>query len=326
MVEEKKNSSEEIGRMKKNIKLEESISLKEKTDGVIYNSVGTLRYAPRHNSEMVSQALLGTHVKVLEKNKEWLKVQTPDDYTGWIIGSVKLMTQNELQQYHNQPKVIVTSTFATSYEKEDDKSLPVSDLVIGNILILKSETEQYFEVGYPDGRNAYVKQSDTAELSFWLNNIELNGESIVNTAFRFMGVPYLWGGTSSKGLDCSGFTKNVYFMHGIILSRDASQQVNQGQFVDSMGDFSTLLPGDMVFFGTKSKPSTETERDKNSERVVHVGIYIGNNRFIHASDNVHISSFNPDDELYDEFNAKRYLRAKRYIANGHAVNVNRYSL
>ena len=104
--------------------------LEKKTEGVIYNSVGTLRYAPEYNSELVSQVLLGTHVKILEESKGWLRVQTPDGYKGWMKGSVELMTQSELEQYLNQPKVIVTSTFARSFGKADNKSLPVSDLVI----------------------------------------------------------------------------------------------------------------------------------------------------------------------------------------------------
>lgn len=296
------------------LRLLPDVRLGEKTEGVIYNSVGTLRYAPRYNAELVSQALLGTHVRILEEERGWLRVQTPDGYIGWMKGSVEPMTKSELHEYNKQPKVIVTSIFANSYEKADGNSLPVSDLVIGNILNVKSESDRFFEVVYPDGRNAFVKFSDVMKLSEWLNNIELTGESIVNTSYRFKGVPYAWGGTSSKGVDCSGFTKSVYFMHGIVLARDASQQVNQGELVDADRDFSKLLPGDLIFFGTK---------DKTSERVVHVGIYIGNNYFIHASDNVRISSLDPLDSLYDEFNAGRYLRTKRYIIDGQAVNVNK---
>jgi hypothetical protein len=294
---------------------EKNILLLEKNFGVIYNSVGTLRSAPEYRSEMVSQALLGTHVIIFEERNGWLKVQTPDEYLGWMKGSVQLMTQSELDHYFNKPKVIITSVFTGSYESADDKSLPVSDLVIGNILVLISEENQFFKVAYPDGRNAYIKQSDAKKYQEWLDSIELTGESIVNTAYKFLGVPYLWGGTSAKGLDCSGFTKSVYLMHGITLPRDASQQVKQGQLVDSTGDYSKLITGDLVFFGTRILLLNEDEQENKNEKIVHVGIYIGNSRFIHSSDNVHISSFNPDDSLYDEYNTNRYLRTKRYITN-----------
>jgi cell wall-associated NlpC family hydrolase len=141
----------------------------------------------------------------------------------------------------------------------------------------------------------------------WLENIRLTGESIVATARKFVGVPYLWGGTSAKSVDCSGFVKSVYFMHGIILARDASQQARYGKLVDTAGDFSKTEPGDLVFFGRRGDEQNPTES------VVHVGIYIGNNRFIHASDYVHISSFDPNDPLYDAYNTNRYLRTKRIL-------------
>jgi cell wall-associated NlpC family hydrolase len=122
-----------------------------------------------------------------------------------------------------------------------------------------------------------------------------------------MGIPYLWGGTSSKGFDCSGFTKTVYFLHGVIIPRDASQQALVGKLVDETGDFSKLQPGDLLFFGEKA-----TEQNPK-ERVVHVAIYIGNKRFIHAGNPIRVNSLDPSDELYDAHNATRYLRAKRIV-------------
>lgn len=282
-------------------------ALGEKYLGVIYNSVGTLYAEPRHGSELVSQALLGMQVKILEKQGGWFRIQTPDGYIGWISESVKQMSPMQMQQYQQQPKVIVTALTATSFANPCENSLPVSDLVVGNMLILQSEEAGYYRVQYPDGREAFVRKTDAVIVSEWEKDIKLTGENIVNTAFRFMGIPYLWGGTSAKGMDCSGFTKTVYFLHGVVLSRDASQQVSQGKLVDESGCFDKVQPGDLLFFGTKA--SNESPR----ERVVHVGIYIGNKRFIHASDHVRIGSFNPTDPLYDEMNAHRYLRAKRVI-------------
>lgn len=293
--------------MKDSIRLLPDKELGDTIWGTIYNSVGTLRAEPRYGSELVSQGLLGMPVKILEKRGGWCRIQTPDKYIGWINGSVKAMIKSELQQYLQQPKVIVTSVFAHSLQKPDSDSFPVSDLVIANMLVVKGKKEEFYHVVYPDGREAYVRKSDAIETADWLKSIDLTGESIVNTAYWFMGVPYLWGGTSSKGLDCSGFTRTVYFMHGIILPRDASQQVHCGKLIDSSGDFSRALPGDLLFFGSKATD------DSPKERVVHVGIYIGKNRFIHASDYVHINSLDPADPLYDEFNANRYLRTKRII-------------
>ncbi|WP_158602539.1 C40 family peptidase [Proteiniphilum sp. X52] len=295
------------GQMEESIRLLPDKELGDAIWGVIYNSVGTLRAEPRYGSELVSQGLLGMPVKILEKRGGWCRIQTPDKYIGWINGSVRAMTQSERQQYLRQPKVVVTSVFARSQQRADSDFPPVSDLVVGNMLVVKGEKEGFYQVVYPDGREAYVRKSDAKETTDWLKSMDLAGESIVNSAYRFMGVPYLWGGTSSKGLDCSGFTKTVYFMHAIILPRDASQQVHCGKLIDSSGDFSGALPGDLLFFGSKATD------DSPKERVVHVGIYMGNKRFIHASDYVHINSLDPADPLYDEFNANRYLRTKRII-------------
>lgn len=281
--------------------------LGEKKWGVVYNSVGTMRSNNSFAAELVSQTLLGTPVRILDMDNGWLRVQTPDRYIGWIHGSVKVMTRADLQQYNKQPKIIITSFYARSHEKCDVKSQPISDLIAGNILVLMQETDDFYRVRYPDGREGYVPKADARRVVDWLKNKLSEGDEIIETAYQFMGVPYLWGGTSTKGVDCSGFTKMVYFLHGIILARDASQQVRYGKLIDKTGDFANVLPGDLVFFGKKATP------ENPDERVVHVGIYIGNKRFIHASDYVHINSFDPDDTLYDAYNAGRYLRTKRIL-------------
>ena len=312
------------------VRLLPDVELGDKTEGIVYNSVGTIRHAPRYNSEMIPQTLLGVKVKILEENNGWRRIQTPDKYIGWINGSVKPLSKAEILSYNEQRKVIVISVYATSYEMPDETSNPVSDLVIGNILALKSENERFYEVVYPDGRIAFILKSNALTYKDWFKNIDLSGESITKGALQFKGIPYLWGGTSSKGLDCSGFTKIVYFMHGINLPRDASQQVNKGLLIDSNGDFGKLKPGDLIFFGTKGPKATNEQgnsgsNESNDERVVHVGVYLGDNHFIHASDYVRINSLNPSDALYDKFNADRYLRSKRYIENNKPVNVDTIS-
>ncbi|MDI9605839.1 MAG: C40 family peptidase [Bacteroidota bacterium] len=283
--------------------------------GIVYNSVVAVRSEPRHAAEMVTQALLGTPVELLEQRGDWRKVQLPDQYVGWVDGSLQPVSRERLDDYMALSKIIVTAHYATAFQEPDHRSLPVSDLVAGNILVVQSLVGTFYRVRYTDGRKAYVRKEDALSVDEWLGSIELTGESIVRHALQLLGIPYLWGGTSTKGLDCSGLTKQVYLMHGIVLPRDASQQAMQGELVDTGDDFSNAWPGDLLFFASR------VGDEHPVERVTHVAIYMGEKRFIHASDNVRIGSFDPVDPLYDAFNANRYSLTKRFIRDRQAINV-----
>ncbi|MGB3585698.1 MAG: C40 family peptidase, partial [Tunicatimonas sp.] len=152
-------------------------------------------------------------------------------------------------------------------------------------------------------------------LDDWLAEVKATEESVVETAFQLMGVPYLWGGTSAKGVDCSGYTKTIFFMNGKVLPRDASQQVHAGELVDENKNFKNLRPGDLLFFGRAATDSTR-------ERVTHVGMWIGHDEFIHAPGleaHVKISSIDPASEHYDAFNLNRYLRTRRMLTSNRDI-------
>ena len=140
----------------------------------------------------------------------------------------------------------------------------------------------------------------------WLNLAKPTPEGLVVTAKRFMGVPYLWGGTSAKGMDCSGFTKTVFFLNGIDLLRDSSKQARQGAAVPLDAELSQLKKGDLLFFGRGA-------RGGRPERVAHVGIYLGDKLFIHSSERVRISSLDPQSPLRDENRIRSLLRARRVL-------------
>lgn len=281
-------------------------ALEGKIHALVNNSVANIRSAARHSAELATQALLGTPLKVLKKEGEWFLVQTPDQYISWVDhGGIVSLGEEELREWKAAPKIIYTRVAGFSYTQESEQSLPVSDLVMGNILVKSGESGDYFAVEYPDGRKAFVLKSEAKELNQWLEQASPSGENLSSVAFQLMGAPYLWGGTSTKGMDCSGYTKTIYFMNGLVIPRDASQQVHAGQAVETSDGWDALRAGDLLFFGT---PATGDKK----ERVVHVGMWIGDKKFIHASGKVRVSSVDPASPDYDEPNTSRFLRARRY--------------
>ena len=278
--------------------------------GIVNVSVSNIRRNPAHSAELVTQANLGTIVKVLKKSGNWFLVQTPDRYLGWTdSGGFIPKTVEEIRTYNKRGKIFFTGIYGFSYTEPAEGSTTVSDLTSGNILILEDSIDHYYKISYPDGRKGYAKKSESVLFSEWIRKTSLDGEELTSTALKLLGVPYLWGGTSPKAMDCSGFTKTVYFMHGLILPRDADQQMEIGLLVDEKKIFNTLKKGDLLFFG---KPET----DSTEERIVHVGMWIGDMQFIHASGDVHISSMDTESRIYDEYNFNRYLRTKRVIRSG----------
>ncbi len=303
----KKKLSEENIDFVDSIQLLPALDLKGKTQGLITISVANLRSNPRHSAELATQATLGTPVKIYKKEGDWYLVQTPDGYLAWVDqGGITLFTSDELDSWMANDKIIYTQTYGHSYSEPDTNAERISDVVAGNIFELLNEQNNFYAVRYPDGRIGYLSSSESISYSDWLVSMKTTGESLVETSKQLMGLPYLWGGTSTKGVDCSGFTKTVFFLNGVVIPRDASQQVHIGQPIDSTQNFESLQKGDLLFFGRKATDST-------AEKVVHVGMWIGDNEFIHSSGKVHISSMDKNADNYDEFNRNRYLRTKRIL-------------
>lgn len=286
--------------------------LEDKVYGLVEVSVCNIRYSPRHAGELASQALMGTPVRILEKEDNgWLLIQTPDQYISWVDrGAITMINKDQMEQWKVNPKIIYTRAYGSAYAEPNEESATVSDLVAGCIMELVEEDNNFYKVTFPDQRKGYVSKREANNYNNWFGKVNATEENLITTSKRLMGVPYLWGGTSFKGVDCSGFTKTVYFLNGIILPRDASQQVMIGETIDKLGNWENLKAGDLLFFGEK--------REDGSERIVHVAMWLGNGEFIHASDKVRVSSMISTAPNFDEYNAKRYLRTKRVLKTGMA--------
>ena len=280
--------------------------------GLVTISVCNIRKEPRHSAELLTQGILGTPVKIMKKKGSWFLIQTPDRYIGWVdSGGIEWLPEHGIEDYINREKIIFTGIYGFSYQNPEEDSRIISDLTSGNILFLEEKLESHYKVSYPDGRLAYVRRSESKPYEEWLSETGFDPVKLTYVASSLLGIPYLWGGTSSKGMDCSGFTKTVYFMNGYLLPRDASQQVNIGTLVDDKKAFEVLETGDLLFFGRAATDST-------SERVIHVGMWIGDMKFIHASGDIHVSSMDPESDIFDEYNRNRYLRTKRLAGSDDA--------
>lgn len=273
---------------------------------IINVSCCNLRTTGDYDAGMESQALLGMPAKVTEGGT-WVKIETPDEYPAWVLkSSLVLVNKQQLDAWNQAPQVVVTSIYGFVYEKPSTSSQHVSDVVASNRLKLLGKSGAFYNVEYPDGRKGYISVKDAQKVTDWRKAIKQEANSIIATGMKLNGIPYMWGGMSTKGVDCSGFIRTILYMHDIVIPRNASQQAKKGQHLEIEPDFSNLIPGDLVFFGRKA-----TE-DKPAH-VSHVGMYIGNQKFIHSLGWVHVSSFNPADPEYDEYDLNRLLWAQRVL-------------
>lgn len=213
--------------------------------------------------------------------------------------SLVFMTDQQKEAWNHAPQVVVTSIYGFVYEQPNTASQHVSDVVASNRLKLLSKVGKFYQVEYPDGRKGYISVSDAQPVETWRKTLKQDAASIIATGKKMIGVPYMWGGMSTKGVDCSGFIRTILLQHDIIIPRNASQQALKGQHIDIAPDFSNLIPA-------TSSSSRKATEDRPAH-VSHVGMFIGNKKFIHSLAWVHISSFNPEDAEYDAYDLNRLL-------------------
>ncbi len=302
------------------IKLEATLLPAKSLNGLEYGvaniSVANNRAAPQHAAELMTQTLLGTPVRVLKRQSGFYLVKTPDNYLAWIdAGGVKMMTKAQFELWQNTEKVMVTADFGNAYLTANTSAPRVSDVVSGNILQLFGTENGFYKVGFPDGRIAYLPTTQATLYQTWVKKANPNADQILTAAKTFIGAPYLWGGTSAKGVDCSGFTKSAYFLNGVIIPRDASQQALVGLPVDVMENnnisvekcLKNLKAGDLLFFAASKR------RGVIGGRVTHTAIYMGNGEFIQSAGMVKINSLVPTAENYDGGQSPTLVGARRML-------------
>lgn len=301
-------------------------------------SENLLRAEADYDSPLETQTLMGTVVEILNEEGYWRQVHTSEPYTAWCteLGLVE-MSEEEIEAYKAAPKYICVAHHSCVHEKPSFSSRRLSDLSLGGLVRIvhkadkgrkgtspgkMSRKKKWAEVMLPDGRKGWVPERDVKVFSRWIESRRLTPQAILDTASDLEGVPYIWGGTSSKGMDCSGLTRLTFFMNGLLIPRNASQQAGYGREVivecnhktspESAGFREEMLkriqhlqPGDLIFFGT---PETAIKKAK----VTHVGIYIGKGRFIHSSQVVRTNSLIPGERDYYG-NSYRLIMARRFF-------------
>ncbi len=275
--------------------------------GVVRVSVANMRGEPKESSELVSQATMGSVVKVLKENSGWYYLQTSDKYLGWMNNeSFVACAKSEADSWIAARKVIVVSTYETVRQEARARSYPVCDLVAGSLLKNAGSSGAWTIVELPDGRKGFVPTASVSDFESWKKNTKPTPDGVEKTARSLLGVPYLWGGTSTKAMDCSGFTKTVYLMNGIQLNRDAYQQAEQGIEIAPGEKFQNLHKGDLLFFGRKARENVPAE-------ILHVALYLKDRSFIHSSGMVKINSLDPASPVFDAGKVRSFICARRII-------------
>lgn len=226
----------------------------EKKYGYCNLSIIPIRKSPDHRSEMVSQLIFGETFIVIETHENWLKIETThDNYSGWVHFLQTICISNdEFTKISHFKTIVINNHNSKIFNVTDNFYIP---LPIGSTIFISPENT------YTIGSKRYSYETET-------NVMNYQQKSIIEHADSFLGSPYLWGGRTRYGIDCSGFTQIIFRLNGINIPRDAYQQASMGETISFIDQ---AEKGDLLFFGN----------EENS--ITHVGIYLSNRQIIHAS-------------------------------------------
>jgi len=243
---------------------------------VVTLSSSFMRQSPGYEAPLENQMLMGALVETLDTKGYWVKVKA-EDYTGWVTDmGLKELTEEEKDAWLAAPKWICTTDYSRIRTSPSKDSAPLCDFTMGNLVRQTGEScDGWVKVLLPDSRSGWVPSADVADFGKRTAGIRPSAQYVIDLACSFVGTPYMWGGNSVKHFDCSGLVKLCFFMDGLILPRNASQQIKCGMPV-APGEWQ---PGDLLFFGRK-----------DPLRVTHVAIYIGEGKIVHSSHMVRINT------------------------------------
>lgn len=273
---------------------------------VITHNVVALHAAPDGGAEMVSQAILGDNVSVLEENGEYARIQTLDDYTGWVwrghlrLHNPALPAETQFWPFGEAPENVhyITAGMTNFCTEPGDTETLLTKLVLGtpvrSLRTVATVEGTYLEVTVPSQAGVltgYVEARDSCSLDAQGLAAHVGPSAICALARRFVGTPYLWGGTTPFGFDCSGFVQRISALHNVLLPRDAYLQAKAPRGV-SLPAGEPLEPGDLVFFCGPSDP--------RNRGITHVGMAMDGETYIHAVGKEGVILTRYDDPYYSQ--------------------------
>ncbi len=267
---------------------------------IVSSSVADVRRSPAHPSELVSQAVMGDRVEPLKVEGEWVLVRLDDGYIGWMRSWHLIATPPEqIHNFYSRADHRVAFNHSEVLSAPSSDALPVTDVVIGTPMAVTGRSGRgWLAVELPDGRSGFVKST---HLEKRRHRKLLSREQLTATGLRFLGIPYLWGGSTPKGFDCSGLVQRTFRLNGRILPRDSDMQARFGveKVVNSLDD---LQPGDLLFFG------------RAAQRITHVAMVLPDRLFLHAYGQVRVNSLDPSHPLYEASLARDWRSTRDPLA------------
>jgi gamma-D-glutamyl-L-lysine dipeptidyl-peptidase len=273
--------------------------LAPRSEGLIRAPIAPVYRRPTMNSSQVTQYVLGSRVTLLSRRDRFFRVRGEDAHVGWVHRGyiARGEPQWALVWERGEEGEPVVSLGAEVHDPEDRilARLPWGARVLqqggGTILL-------------PDGRSGRLAAGEVVAADLLLDRFPPRGESVARTARRWLGAPYLWGGVTPHGVDCSGLVQSVFWIHGVAMPRDSDMQVRVGAEIDPGDDFANLRAGDLLFFS-------------ESRRVDHVVMITGGSQIIHASasnGSVDLNDMNGDRDV-EGFLRSIFVCARRLLAD-----------